>query len=90
MHDGQQFGREGACHLEICSKLLILFRSNARIRREVLLHERSPVVIDRSCMGTAKEFAECLLVDENEKLAGFLVAMQWVYEKLELRQYGLR
>ncbi len=25
----------------------------------------------------------------NEKPAGFLVAMQWVFEKLELRQYGL-
>ncbi len=44
---------------------------------------------DGSCVRTAKEFAEWLLVDENEKPAGFLVAMQWVYEKLELRQYGL-
>ncbi len=35
-------------------------------------------------MRTAKEFAEWLLVDENEKTAGFLVAMQWVYERLEL------
>ncbi len=67
----------------------MLFWSNAKIRREVLLHERSPVVIDRSCTGTAKEFAEWLLVDENEKPAEFLVAMQWMYEKLELKQYGL-
>ncbi len=46
-------------------------------------------MIEGSCVRTAKEFAEWLLVDENEKPAGFLVAMQWVFEKLELRQYGL-
>ncbi len=63
--------------------------SNANIRREVLLHDKSPVVSERSCVRTANEFAEWLLVDENEKPAGFLVAMQWVYEKLELSRYGL-
>ncbi len=61
--------------------------SNAKIRREVLLHERSPVVIEESCVRTAKGFADWLLVDENEKAAGFLVAMQWVYKSLELRRY---
>ncbi len=89
MPDGQQFGREGACPLEICTKLLMLCWSNAKIRREVLLHERSPVVSEGSCVRTAKGFADWLLVDENEKPAGSLVAMQWVYERLELRQYGL-
>ncbi len=47
------------------------------------------MVIEGSCVRTAKEFADSSLVNENEKPAGFLVAMQWVYEKLELRQYGL-
>ncbi len=70
MHDGQQFGREGACPLEICTKVLMLCWSNAKIRREVFLHERSPVVTEGSCVRTAKEFAEWLLVDENEKPAG--------------------
>ncbi len=52
--DGEQFGREGACSLEICTKLLMLCWSNAKIPREVLLHERSPVVIEGSCVRTAK------------------------------------
>ncbi len=43
---------------------------------KVLLHERSPVVIEGSCVCTAKEFAEWLFVYENEKPAGFLLAMQ--------------
>ncbi len=38
---------------------------------------------------TAKGFADWLLVDEDEKAAGFLVAMQWVYERLERSRYGL-
>ncbi len=89
MHDGQQFGREGACPLEICTKLLTLCCFNAKIRREVLLHEKSPVVSEGSRVRTAKEFADWLFVDENEKAPGFLVAMQWVYERLERSRYGL-
>ncbi len=85
-YDGPQFGREEACFLEICTKLLMLCWSNARIRREVLLHERSPVVIEGSCVGTAKELSDWLFVDENEKPAGFLVAMHWAYDKLKQRQ----
>ncbi len=54
MHDGQEFGHEGACFLEICTKLVMLRWSNAKIRREVLLHERSL----RSGVSTAKEFAD--------------------------------
>ncbi len=46
------------------------------MRREVLLHDKSPVVSDGSCVRTAKEFAEWSLVDENDKPARFLVAMQ--------------
>ncbi len=37
----------------------------------------------------AKEFADWLLEDENEKPAGFLDAMQLVYEGLEQSRYGL-
>ncbi len=40
-------------------------------------------------MRTAKEFADRLLVDENEKPAGVLAAMQWVYKELELSLFGL-
>ncbi len=89
MHDGQQFGREGACPLEICTKLLMLYWSNTKIRREVLLHDKSPMVSEGSCMRSAKEFPEWLLVDENKKPAGFFFAMQWVYEELEQSRYGL-
>ncbi len=87
MHDGQQSGREGACPLEICTKLLMLCWSNAKLRREVLLLDKCPVVSERSRVRTAKEFAEWLLADEKEKSAGFLVAMQWAYESLALRRY---
>ncbi len=65
VHDGQEFGRERACPLEICTKLLMLCWSNAKIRREMLLHERSP----GSGVRTAKEFADWLFVEENEKRA---------------------
>ncbi len=82
-------GERERAPLDICTKLLMLCWSNAKIRREVLLHDKSPVVSEGSCVRTAKEFAEWLLVDENEKPAGLLVAMQWVYEKLELSRYGL-
>ncbi len=73
----------------MCTKLLMLCWSNAKIRREVLLHERSPVVIEGNCVPPAKEFADWLLVDENEKPAGVLAAMQWVHKELEVSLFGL-
>ncbi len=42
---------------------------------EVLLHERSPVLIEGSCVRTAKACADWLLVEENETPTRFLVEM---------------
>ncbi len=42
VHDGEEFGLEGACRLEMCTKLLMLCWSNSTIRREVLLNRKSP------------------------------------------------
>ncbi len=64
-------------------------RDDPKIRREVLLHEGSPVGIEGSCVRTAKETADWLFVEENEKPAVFLVAMQCVTQRLELSRYGL-
>ncbi len=54
VHDGQQFGREGAVpplNLHQVAHAVLDQREN---RREVLLHERSPVVIEGSCVCTGK------------------------------------
>ncbi len=75
MHDGQQFGRERACPLQICTKLLLQCWYNWNIWREVLLHEKSPLVIERSYVGTANDFVDWVLVDENENPVGVLLAM---------------
>ncbi len=85
----KSLGERGASPLDMCTKLLMLCWSNSTIRREVLLNRKSPVVSEGRGMTTAKEFADRLLVDENEKHAGVLAAMQWVYKELELCLFGL-
>lgn len=88
VHMANEFGKEGACPLEYCTKLLMVIWSRRNIRKK-LLQDSGVSWGQNGKPATAKEFADWLLRDKNATPAGIISGMEWVYKHLDLSSVGL-